>query len=94
MTVSIPLLGNWLENGRTQPILTILELGVIYFVSVFIYRRFFHPLAKFPGPIAASASTQWLYKRLMTGHAEEAFEKLHEHYSTFHDPVMIRKAPF
>ncbi|KAK2875011.1 hypothetical protein FQN49_001853 [Arthroderma sp. PD_2] len=49
-------------------------------VLAFVYGRYLHPLAQFPGPAAAASSTRWLYKVSMTGHAEEAFEVLHERY--------------
>ncbi|KAJ5737530.1 cytochrome P450 [Penicillium malachiteum] len=47
-----------------------------------LFLRFFHPVARFPGPLAASRSPQWLYDVLCTGHSEEIFEELHKEYNT------------
>lgn len=38
---------------------TVLAAGVVYYVGVAIYRLYFSPLAKFPGPKLA-ALTQWV----------------------------------
>lgn len=102
MTFSIPGLSELLDNedlSTSQALLTFLGLSIVYFIGSSVYRHYFHPLAKFPGPFAAASSTRWMYKVLMTGHAEEEFEKLHEQYRTFPDPWEERKifslgAPF
>ena len=78
------LLGNG-DLSTSQAFLTFLGLGIVYFIGSSVYLHYFHPLARFPGPFAAASSTRWLYKVLMTGHAEEEFEKLHAQYRMFSD---------
>jgi hypothetical protein len=45
------------------------------------YNANFHPLCKFPGPVAACRSETWLYQMMKSDFQEENFAKLHEKYS-------------
>ncbi|KAF9886558.1 hypothetical protein FE257_011330 [Aspergillus nanangensis] len=77
------VVGTYLPDGRIPGLPSVITLFVIIsFITTFLYRRHFHPLAHFPGPAAATLSSRWLYKQLMTGHAEEALEELHARYRT------------
>ncbi|BCS20834.1 cytochrome P450 [Aspergillus puulaauensis] len=53
-----------------------------------IYTRWFHPLARFPGPFWASVSRVWTVLHFLPGDAEKTQRKLHEKYG----PV-VRIAP-
>ncbi|KAL5003665.1 cytochrome P450 [Aspergillus recurvatus] len=59
-----------------------------YWTVWIIYARWFHPLAKFPGPFGASVSRIWTVLHVLPGDAEKAQRKLHEKYG----PV-VRIAP-
>jgi hypothetical protein len=48
------------ENGTTGMILTAAFATVIAYILYSVtYNVYLHPLAKFPGPIAARATTYW-----------------------------------
>lgn len=79
-------------RGITQDatLLQITSTGVfcavfLYFSYTFIqriYRLYFHPLAKFPGPREAAVSTQWLFTQHKGGYPEPTLEALHKKYNT------------
>lgn len=47
-----------------------------------VYTRWFHPLARFPGPFWASVSRVWTVLHVLPGDAEKTQRKLHEKYGT------------
>ncbi|KAK5168178.1 uncharacterized protein LTR77_006746 [Saxophila tyrrhenica] len=53
-----------------------------------IYTRFFHPLAKFPGPFAASVTRWWYVREVGKGNFDKTHRKLHARYG----PI-VRIAP-
>jgi hypothetical protein len=56
-------------------------LSIAYFISSCIYNRYFHPLAKFPGPFLASITNLyhvWLYWHVAAEHLVD--EELHRLY--------------
>ena len=54
-----------------------------------IYTRFFHPLAKFPGPFTASLSRLWYVDKVVRG---GSFDKVARRLHAKHGPV-VRIAP-
>lgn len=58
--------------------LAILTVG--YVAAVVVYRRFFHPLAKIPGPFLPAVTT--LYQLYYYGRYHKQIEKLHQEYGT------------
>jgi len=66
---------------------TILSGLLIYSIGLVIYRAFFHPLAKVPGPCLA-AVTQWYetYYELVPnggGMFTKRIKRMHEQYGAF-----------
>lgn len=55
---------------------------VAYWAFWIIYARWFHPLAKFPGPFWASITRVWTVLHVLPGDAEKAQKKLHERYGS------------
>ena len=59
---------------------------VVWFASVIVYRRFFHPLAKIPGPFLAAVTHFYIVKfNLFSGRSQFYLqvEKLHQKYGNF-----------
>jgi hypothetical protein len=59
-----------------------------YVVLGAVYRRYFHPLSKYPGPFMASITRWWMVKEIFSGKHEEHIRKLHKKYG----PI-VRIAP-
>lgn len=55
-----------------------------YVVYTVVYNRFFHPLAKVPGPFLASVT--FLYQSYYNGRYYRQIEKLHERYGLVAKP--------
>ena len=61
----------------------ILSYGVSVFASIAIYRTFFHPLRKFPGPIGARVSKFWHVGKLLGQPNFKVLDDLHQQYGDF-----------
>ncbi|TLD24333.1 hypothetical protein PspLS_06428 [Pyricularia sp. CBS 133598] len=74
----LPTLGSWLFVGIT-----------IFYISLAIYRLYFHPLATFPGPpLMAATGIPWLVQSYITGTFMWRVRELHEKYGK-----VVRIAP-
>ncbi|KAJ5613814.1 Cytochrome P450 E-class group I [Penicillium herquei] len=62
--------------------------SVAYWIIWIIYTRFFHPLARFPGPFWASVSRAWVVSSVAGGDPHGAQRQLHAQ----HGPI-VRIAP-
>ena len=68
---------------------TLVLLAVlIVFCSVFIKRRLFSPLSKYPGPLFASYSRLWYTYVSWRGTQHDVFPRLHEKHGD-----VVRVAP-
>ncbi|KAI1501223.1 cytochrome P450 [Biscogniauxia marginata] len=64
-----------------QGLIVILSLYTIYHIALVIYRIWFHPLSKFPGPKHLAATNLiWMWKSYITGTSQLELKKLHRQY--------------
>jgi hypothetical protein len=58
---------------------------VIYYVSLIVYRLYFHPLAKFPGSKLAAASLwyEFYYDVILRGKFVWKLQEMHERYGKY-----------
>lgn len=73
-------MGSSLISQLFQPaaLVVIGAIYVVYLIGLAIYRRFFHPLAKVPGPFLP-AVTIW-YQTLFNGRYFLEVERMHKKY--------------
>ncbi|KAL8296862.1 hypothetical protein RB601_003680 [Gaeumannomyces tritici] len=62
--------------------------GLVYFVASSIYNLYFHPLARFPGPLSGAIQDIWVSRKWVGGRWPHEVEKLHEKYGD-----VVRIAP-
>ncbi|KAF1958643.1 cytochrome P450 monooxygenase-like protein [Byssothecium circinans] len=67
------------EAARTTTLLLSTFVAGV-FISVIIYRLFFHPLRSFPGPILAAVTKFWHCAKLSNLQNQELLESLHQKY--------------
>lgn len=63
-------------------------LAVVYLISFLVYRAFFHPLSKVPGPLICRLSSIWTWYHSYIGDEGSQINALHDKYG----PV-VRIAP-
>ena len=66
---------------------------VIYWVGLVLYRLFFHPLARFPGPRWA-AVTSWYeayYEIVKKGQYSKKISQLHDKYGVWSPNVRLKR---
>lgn len=54
--------------------------SVLYLAWTIVYRVFFHPLAKYPGPLLAKITNVWQFYHARKGDRHLAFWRLHQKY--------------
>jgi len=60
----------------------ILLVPIGYLLLGAVYRRYFHPLSKYPGPFLASITRWWLAFEIFSGKHEQHIRKLHKKYGS------------
>ncbi|KAJ5717816.1 hypothetical protein N7488_003462 [Penicillium malachiteum] len=65
-----------------HPFLFFLGSLLLYLISYIVYQRFFHPLAKYPGPFLASLTDLWQMHQFITLQQPYNLTKLHEKYGS------------
>ncbi|KAI1081392.1 cytochrome P450 [Whalleya microplaca] len=60
----------------------VITLTAILFTSKIIYNLYFHPLANYPGPFWARASTLWRFWHSLQGRFHRVIENNHRKYGT------------
>ncbi|KAL4739822.1 cytochrome P450 [Aspergillus similis] len=88
MDLTVPKYFKYFDIDTSLLFQSALLVSLAYWISWIIYTRWFHPLAKFPGPFWASVSRVWTVLHVLPGDAEKTQRKLHEKYG----PV-VRIAP-
>ncbi|ETN39028.1 uncharacterized protein HMPREF1541_07070 [Cyphellophora europaea CBS 101466] len=56
---------------------------LVYLTSTAVYRSFFHPLARYPGPFLAKLTPWWDVYHAYKGDKHLLFHRLHEQYGDF-----------
>jgi hypothetical protein len=72
-----------LHNAWTAIPASVVSAIVIYVTSLVVYRRWFHPLAKVPGPFWASITHFYIVKYNLFSERSQFYlqvEKLHQQY--------------
>jgi hypothetical protein len=75
-----------LSVGQIAQIAIVLPLGYVFLGA--IYRRYFHPLSKYPGPFFASITRWWMVTQIFEAKHERNIRALHKKYG----PI-VRIAP-
>ncbi|KAH8888103.1 cytochrome P450 [Thozetella sp. PMI_491] len=57
--------------------------GLVYLIIYVVYQRFFHPLAKYPGPFLASVTDLWQVSQFLSLKQPYTLTELHEKYGQF-----------
>jgi hypothetical protein len=68
-----------------HPFLTLFGAYAAYLLGLVIYRLYFHPLAKFPGPKYAAISRwhEFYYEVVLKGQFTFKVQELHKQYGGF-----------
>ncbi|KAE8143178.1 cytochrome P450 [Aspergillus pseudotamarii] len=73
-------IASWAPRAANWPLLLVCSFVVGFLLIKAAYNVFFHPLARFPGPLLGRATLLWRYNNTATGKIHIAIEKLHRQY--------------
>lgn len=69
----------WIDiGGRGVVLLSVLV--IVYGFIQALYNRYFHPLARFPGPLLASFTNFWKVYQVAAGNYEDVLLDLHRRH--------------
>jgi hypothetical protein len=70
------------ETLLARPLLALIGAYALYLLGLVIYRLYFHPLAKFPGPKYAVISRwhEFYYEVILKGQFTFKVQELHKQY--------------
>ncbi|KAL2349697.1 cytochrome P450 [Cryomyces antarcticus] len=72
----------------THPISVFLATATLLLLTTYVYRAFFHPLSRIPGPLLPRVTSLWLYYHSYRGTECTAIHRLHQQYGS-----VVRVAP-
>lgn len=77
-----------LSSVLEHPITSLVVVYSVYLLGLVIYRLYFHPLAKFPGPKFAAISRwhEFYYEVVKKGQFTFKVQELHKKYGGFAQP--------
>src|SRR5262249_46501370 len=80
--LSLPPVPDWAPSWASSWTLIAIESYILYFITLVIYRCYFHPLASVPGPFLASVTRlyAWYYNVILEGQFYKEIERMHEVY--------------
>lgn len=81
-------MGLYAALSTTQILQLVLLVPVGFLFLGAVYRRYFHPLAKYPGPFLASITRWWMVSEIFSGKHEQHIRALHKKYGN-----IVRIAP-
>src|SRR5262245_42758835 len=86
------ILGVPLPESYTAWVLHAVGAVVLWLASVVAYRRYFHPLARIPGPFlpAVTRLYLWYYNSIQEGQYYKRIEEMHAQYGSY---PMISRVP-
>lgn len=75
-----------LSTMQILQLVLLVPIGFLFCGAV--YRRYFHPLATYPGPFWASITRWWMVREIFSGKHEHHVRALHKKYGN-----IVRIAP-
>ena len=81
-----------ISSVLSYPVASLVVGYIFYLVALVVYRLYFHPLARFPGPKYAAISRwhEFYYEVVKQGQYTFKIQELHKQYGL----VFLRPEPF